>query len=45
MKFAHDFQTIVGRNLVGELKNFIVTGHSEILLRKTIGPMRPAAKS
>jgi glycerol dehydrogenase-like iron-containing ADH family enzyme len=23
MKFAHDFQTILGRNLVGELKNFV----------------------
>jgi glycerol dehydrogenase-like iron-containing ADH family enzyme len=23
MKYAHDFQTILGRNLVGELKNFV----------------------
>ena len=23
MEFAHDFQTILGRNLVGELKNFV----------------------
>ena len=23
MKFSHDFQTIIGRNLVGELKNFV----------------------
>lgn len=23
MKFAHDFQTVFGRNLVGELKNFV----------------------
>jgi glycerol-1-phosphate dehydrogenase [NAD(P)+] len=23
MQFAHDFQTILGRNLVGELKNFV----------------------
>jgi glycerol dehydrogenase-like iron-containing ADH family enzyme len=23
MKFSHDFQTILGRNLVGELKNFV----------------------
>lgn len=23
MKYSHDFQTILGRNLVGELKNFV----------------------
>ena len=23
MRYAHDFQTILGRNLVGELKNFV----------------------
>ena len=46
--FNHDarrFYSRMGYQSVGELKNFIVTGHSEILLRKTIGPMRPAAKS
>ena len=42
---ARRFYSNMGYQSVGELKNFIVTGHSEILLRKTIGPMRPAAKS
>ena len=28
----------LGYHVVGELKDFIVPGHSEILLRKTIGP-------
>jgi ribosomal protein S18 acetylase RimI-like enzyme len=28
-----------GYEVVGELKNWIVTGHSEILLRKTIAPL------
>src|SRR5215472_12624875 len=23
MRYAHDFQTILGRNLIGELKNFV----------------------
>ena len=32
------YQTL-GYHVVGELKNYIVTGHSEILLRKTIGSL------
>jgi len=28
-----------GYEVVGELKNWIVPGHSEILLRKTIAPL------
>jgi ribosomal protein S18 acetylase RimI-like enzyme len=28
-----------GYEVVGELKNYIVPGHSEILLRKTIAPL------
>ncbi len=28
-----------GYEVVGELKNFLVSGHSEILLRKTLGPL------
>ena len=28
-----------GYEVVGELKNWIVNGNSEILLRKTIGPL------
>ena len=29
----------LGYETVGELRNFIIDGHSEILLRKTIGPI------
>ncbi len=29
----------LGYEVVGELRDYIVTGHSEILLRKTIGPL------
>ncbi|RIK79032.1 N-acetyltransferase [candidate division KSB1 bacterium] len=29
----------LGYEIIGELKDYIVAGHSEILLRKTIGPM------
>jgi [ribosomal protein S18]-alanine N-acetyltransferase len=29
----------LGYNVVGELTDYIVEGHSEILLRKTVGPM------
>jgi ribosomal protein S18 acetylase RimI-like enzyme len=29
----------LGYEVVGELKDYIVAGHSEILLRKTIGPL------
>jgi len=29
----------IGYKVVGELKDYIVPGHSEILLRKTIGPL------
>ncbi len=32
----------LGYQVVGELKDFVVKGHSEILLRKTIGPLRSA---
>jgi [ribosomal protein S18]-alanine N-acetyltransferase len=28
----------LGYEVVGELSNFIVQGHAEILLRKTVGP-------
>ncbi len=30
----------LGYEVIGELRDFVVSGHSEILLRKTIGPMR-----
>jgi ribosomal protein S18 acetylase RimI-like enzyme len=29
----------LGYTVIGEIKNFIVSGHSEILMRKTIGPL------
>jgi ribosomal protein S18 acetylase RimI-like enzyme len=29
----------LGYEVVGELRDYIVAGHSEILLRKTIGPL------
>ena len=28
--------------VIGELRDYLVAGHSEILLRKTIGPLSPA---
>lgn len=31
----------LGYELIGELKNYIVDGASELLMRKTIGPLRP----
>ena len=40
---AQGFYARLGYQRVGELKDFIVAGHSEILLRKTIGPIRPVA--
>ena len=42
---AQGFYARLGYQRVGELKDFIIAGHSEILLRKTIGPIRPAARS
>jgi len=40
---AQGFYSKMGYRKVGELKNFIIAGHSEILLRKTIGPIRAKA--
>jgi ribosomal protein S18 acetylase RimI-like enzyme len=40
---AQGFYAKLGYRRVGELKDFIIAGHSEILLRKTIGPIRPVA--
>lgn len=34
----------LGYELIGELKDYIVTGHSELLFRKTIGPIRDFRK-
>ena len=30
----------LGYEVIGEIRDFIIKGHSEILLRKTIGPLR-----
>jgi [ribosomal protein S18]-alanine N-acetyltransferase len=40
-KDAQGFYAKLGYRRIGELKDFIIPGHSEILLRKTIGPIRP----
>jgi ribosomal-protein-alanine N-acetyltransferase len=42
-KGAQGFYATLGYRSVGELKDFIIAGHAEILLRKTIGPIRPTA--
>jgi ribosomal-protein-alanine N-acetyltransferase len=45
---AQNLYRRLGYEVVGQLKNFIVPGHSEILMRKTIGPLvsfrRPATQ-
>jgi len=35
---AQEFYKRLGYNVVGELKDYIIRGHSEILMRKTRGP-------
>ncbi|MBI3530066.1 MAG: GNAT family N-acetyltransferase [Betaproteobacteria bacterium] len=40
---AQRFYAKTGYQRVGELTDFIIAGHSEILLRKTIGPIRAKA--
>lgn len=42
---ARGFYAKLGYETVGELKDFIVAGHSEFLLRKTVGPIRGAKKN
>ena len=44
-KEAQGFYAKLGYRQIGELKDFIITGHSEILLRKTIGPIRSTTRS
>jgi [ribosomal protein S18]-alanine N-acetyltransferase len=39
---ARAFYEKLGYSKVGELKDFLVSGRSELLLRKTIGPIRPS---
>lgn len=36
---AQAFYKRLGYGVVGELKDYIISGHSEILLRKTMGPL------
>lgn len=36
---AQRFYRNLGYEVIGELKNFIVAGHSEILLRKSVAPL------
>jgi hypothetical protein len=33
----------MGYEVIGELKDYIVAGHSEILLRKSTGPLKREA--
>ena len=45
--FNHDARRLyerLGYRAVGELSDYIVAGHSEILLRKTLGPLMSAAR-
>jgi ribosomal-protein-alanine N-acetyltransferase len=42
---AQRFYARMGYERVGELRDFIVTGRAEFLLRKTIGPIRPGTRS
>jgi [ribosomal protein S18]-alanine N-acetyltransferase len=45
--FNHEARRLyerLGYRVVGELSDYIVAGHSEILLRKTLGPLMSAAK-
>jgi [ribosomal protein S18]-alanine N-acetyltransferase len=45
--FNHDARRLyerLGYHVVGELTDYIVQGHSEILLRKTTGPLSPTIR-
>jgi ribosomal-protein-alanine N-acetyltransferase len=42
---AQRFYRSLGYEVIGDLKDFIVHGYSEILLRKTIAPWREFKKS
>jgi ribosomal protein S18 acetylase RimI-like enzyme len=36
---ARQFYEKLGYEVIGELKNYLINGHDEILMRKTIGPI------
>ena len=38
-KRAQKFYLNLGYQAIGEIENYVVNGHSELLMRKTIGPM------
>ena len=38
-KGAQRFYERLGYEVIGELRDYIISGHSEILLRKTIAPL------
>ena len=42
---AQNFYTKLGFQWVGELKDYVVKGHSEYLMRKTVGPMMGKAEN
>ena len=42
---AFELYQRLGYEKIGELKDFIVSGYSEFLLRKTIGPLRDFSKN
>jgi len=42
---AQRFYARMGYERVGELRDFIVAGRADFLLRKTIGPIRPGTRS
>jgi ribosomal protein S18 acetylase RimI-like enzyme len=39
---ARELYERLGYEFIGELKDYLVRGHSELLMRKTIGPIRRA---
>lgn len=44
-KKAQKLYKRLGYETIGELKNYMVTGHSEILMRKTIAPLKEYKKT
>jgi ribosomal protein S18 acetylase RimI-like enzyme len=42
---ARSFYERLGYELVGELRDFVVAGHAELLMRKSTGPLRPGVRA